>query len=122
MARLGSLYDSVWTGAQLASPRSMNQSLEDCEHTMISRYAMAAFLARKYDIVNPFVQSAVARLADFTDSMGDAKMKSYVEATPDPIAGLLRLAYTPGEFLQWRSGVVAVPPPSGLPAPPPPPP
>jgi hypothetical protein len=124
MARLGSLYDSVWTGVHLALPGSINENLEDCEQNLISKYAMAVFLARKHDVVNAFVKSAAARLADFTDSMGDAKMKSYVEATPDPTnnTGLFRLAYTPGEFLQWRSGVLAAALPSGLPAPLPPPP
>jgi hypothetical protein len=34
---------------------SIGVSLEDCEQNMISNYAMAVFLARKYDIVNPFV-------------------------------------------------------------------
>jgi hypothetical protein len=123
MARWGSLYDSVWTGLRLALPGSGDASLEGCAQSMVSRYAMAGYIARKNDIVHPLVRSALARLADLTDAVGDAKMKAYVEATPDPTlpTGLpFRLGYAPGEFAHWRSGALALPPPSGLPPPLPP--
>jgi hypothetical protein len=44
-------------------------------------------------------------------------MKPYVEAVQDPLSPGSKLAYVSGEFLQWRSGVVAIPPPSGQPGP-----
>ena len=49
--------------------------------------------------------------------MGDDKMKGYVESTQDPLDPSSHLVYVNGEFLQWRSGVVSAPPPSGQPAP-----
>jgi len=59
----------------------------------------------------------VSRLAFFTDYLGDDKMKGYVENTPDPLSPSSKLVYVSGEFLQWRSGVVATPPASGAPSP-----
>jgi hypothetical protein len=84
---------------------------------MIAKYVTAALTARKYNVKDLAVQSAVGRLAYFTDYLGDDKMKAYVENTQDPVDSNSKLVYTTGEFLQWRSGVVATPPPDGEPAP-----
>jgi hypothetical protein len=84
---------------------------------MVGKYVTAAMIARKYNVKNLAVQNAVSRLAYLSDYLGDDKMKAYVENTPDPINPSSRLTYTNGEFLQWRSGVVAAPPTSGKPAP-----
>jgi hypothetical protein len=91
--------------------------MELCNQKMIARYVTAALLARKYNVKNSTVQAGVSRLAYFTDYLGDDKMKPYVEATPDPLSPNSKLLYVSGEFLQWRSGVVATPPPSGQAAP-----
>jgi hypothetical protein len=77
----------------------------------------AALIARKYNVKDPTVQNAVSRLAFFTDYLGDDKMKGYVENTPDPLDASNKLVYRNGEFLQWRSGVVATPPSNGASAP-----
>jgi hypothetical protein len=94
-----------------------DQYMEVCNQKMVSRYVTSALIARKYNAKNSTVQNAVSRLAYFTDYLGDDKMKPYVESTPDPLEPNSKLAYVPGQFLQWRSGVVAAPPPSGQPAP-----
>jgi hypothetical protein len=91
--------------------------MEVCNRQMVGKYVTAAMTARKYNVKNPAVQNAIARLAYLTDYLGDDKMKAYVEATPDPVNPGSRLVYTNGEFLQWRAGVVAAPPASGQPAP-----
>jgi hypothetical protein len=91
--------------------------MEVCNQKMVGKYVTAALIARKYNVKNAAVQNAVARLAFFTDFLGDDKMKAYVEQTPDPIDPNSKLVYSSGEFLQWRSGVVSTPPPSGQPAP-----
>ena len=91
--------------------------LEVCNQKMVSLYVTAALIARKYNVKNAAVQNAVARLAFFSDYLGDDKMKAYVQNTPDPLSSGSNLVYVSGEFLQWRSGVVATPPPSGTPAP-----
>jgi hypothetical protein len=84
---------------------------------MVSKYVTAALIARKYNVKDTAVQNGVGRLAFFTDYLGDDKMKPYVEATPDPLDPNTKLTYTNGEFLQWRSGVIAAPPANGQPAP-----
>jgi hypothetical protein len=84
---------------------------------MVGKYVTAALIARKYNVKNASVQAAVARLAFLTDYLGDDKMKAYVENTPDPLSPSEKLVYVNGEFLQWRSGLVEAPPPSGQPAP-----
>ena len=91
--------------------------MEVCNQKMVSRYVAAALLARKYNVKNATVASGVSRLAYFTDYMGDDKMKPYVEQTPDPLDPNSKLVYAPGEFLQWRSGVVAAPAANGQPPP-----
>ena len=91
--------------------------MDVCNQKMIREYVTAALLARKYNAKNATVQAAVSRLAYFTDYLGDEKMKPYVEAVQDPLSPGSKLAYVSGEFLQWRSGVVAIPPPSGQPGP-----
>jgi hypothetical protein len=94
-----------------------DQYLELCTQKMVSRYVTAAMVARKYNVRDATVQKAVTRLAFFTDYLGDDKMKAYVEQTPDPNSQGTNLVYTPGMFLQWRSGVDATPPADGQPAP-----
>jgi hypothetical protein len=92
---------------------SKDRYMEVMNQKMVSMYAQAAMTARKYNVKNTAVQSAVARLAFLTDYLGDDKMRAYVEQTPDPVNPGSKLAYAPGEFLQWRSGVVTTPPPNG---------
>jgi tetratricopeptide (TPR) repeat protein len=94
-----------------------DQYLEVCNQKMVSRYASAALTARKNNVKNPAVQNGISRLAFFTDFLGDDHMKAYVENTDDPDEPGKKLVYTPGEFLQWRSGVVAAPPANGATAP-----
>jgi tetratricopeptide (TPR) repeat protein len=94
-----------------------DQYMELCNQKMVSKYATAALTARKYNVKDAAVQSAVGRLAYLTDYLGDDKMKAYVENTPDPLSPNSKLVYVPGEFLQWRSGVVFAPPANGEPAP-----
>jgi len=94
-----------------------DQYLEVCNQKLVGKYVTAALIARKYNVKDASVQNAVSRLAFFTDYLGDDKMKGYVENTPDPLSPSSKLVYVSGEFLQWRSGVVATPPASGAPSP-----
>jgi hypothetical protein len=94
-----------------------DQYMEVCNQKMVGKYVTAAMTARKYNVKDAAVQSAVARLAFLSDYLGDDKMKAYVENTPDPLSPSDKLVYVNGEFLQWRSGLVLSPPPSGAPAP-----
>lgn len=100
-----------------------DQRLDQSNQRMINRYVQAALFARKYNVKNSAVQAAVARLAFFTDFLGDEKMRKYVEQTPDPMdpepdpAKKRKVSYTSKMFLQWRAGLVSHPPPTGDPAP-----
>ncbi len=94
-----------------------DQYMEVCNQKMVGKYVTAALTARKYNVKDAAVQSAVARLAFLTDYLGDDKMKAYVENTPDPLDPSGKLVYTSGEFLQWRSGLVSTPAPSGAASP-----
>ncbi len=94
-----------------------DQYMELCTKQAVGKYTTSALIARKYNVKDQAVTSAVARLAYFTDYLGDDKMKGYVEGTTDPLDPNSHLVYVNGEFLQWRSGVVATPPPNGQPAP-----
>jgi tetratricopeptide (TPR) repeat protein len=94
-----------------------DQYLEVCNQKLVGKYVTAALIARKYNVKDAAVQNAVSRLAFFTDYLGDDKMKGYVENTPDPLDPNSKLVYRSGEFLQWRSGVVATPPSNGASAP-----
>ena len=59
--------------------------MEVCNQKMVGKYVTAALTARKYNVKNARCRAAVARLAYFTDYLGDDKMKAYVEHTPDPL-------------------------------------
>jgi hypothetical protein len=93
------------------------KELTGSDEVMVRRYATAVALARKFNVRNPAIQRAVARLAYFTEVIGEAKMRAYVEGTSDPADKSKKLTYTDGQFVQTRSGQTAVPPPSGAPSP-----
>jgi hypothetical protein len=84
---------------------------------MVRRYATAVALARKFNVRNAAIQRAVARLAFFTEIIGEAKMRQYVTNTTDPTDKTKKLSYTDGQYVQTRSGQTAVPPPSGATSP-----
>jgi tetratricopeptide (TPR) repeat protein len=94
-----------------------DQYLEVCNQKLVGKYATAFVVAKNYNVKDPTVQKGVARLAFFTDYLGDDKMKGYVEQTPDPLHPGSNLTYSTGQFLQSRSGVVTAPPANGQPAP-----
>ena len=76
---------------------------------MVRRYAQAVYLARKYNVRNAFVNKAIAKLAYYTDIIGDAKMKEYVTATSDPTDPSKKLDYKDGQFVQSRPGLTSTP-------------
>jgi tetratricopeptide (TPR) repeat protein len=81
------------------------RTLEASTRSMIGKYATAAVVARDRDVTTPAVRDAIARLAHYTDYLGDAAMKRHVEATPDPAQPARSLVYADGEFLRWQPGV-----------------
>jgi tetratricopeptide (TPR) repeat protein len=95
--------------------------LAGADELMVRRYATAVALARRYNVRNDEVTHAIARLAYFTDIIGNDKMRAYVTKTKDPAdpSKSRTLPYSDGMYLQSRPGLTATPPPvgEGLPVP-----
>jgi hypothetical protein len=81
------------------------------DELMVRRYATAVALARKYNVRNDEVTHAIARLAYFTDIIGNDKMRQYVSKAKD--ANGSPLSYTNDMYLQSRPGLTATPTPNG---------
>ncbi len=107
------LRDTVKEGWRTKKEKELNGS----DEVMVRRYATAVALARKFNVRNAAIQRATARLAYFTDIIGEAKMRQYVTNTTDPTDKTKKLSYTDGQYVQTRSGQTAVPPPSGASSP-----
>jgi hypothetical protein len=87
--------------------------LAGTDAVMVRRYAQAVYLARRYNVRNEQVSRAIAKLAYYTDIIGDAKMKEYVTNTSDPTDPSKKLEYQDGQYVQSRPGLTTTPPPSG---------
>ncbi len=74
------------------------QTLLDAEGAMVTRYAAAVFLARKYDVKTVAAASATSGLAHFSEVLGEAKIREYVSATPNPEDTSLKLEYQDGMY------------------------
>ena len=85
------------------------------DEIMVRRYVTAITLARAYNVRSAAVVHAIGRLAFYTDTIGDAKLRTYVTGTTDPTdpSHSRKLDYKDGQFVQGRPGITSVPPPSG---------
>jgi hypothetical protein len=72
---------------------------------MVRYYAQAVAYAKAYNVRNQWTAHAIARLAYFTQIVGDAKMATYVTATTDPTNKPNKMTYTNGQFLQTRAAL-----------------
>ena len=90
-----------------------DSELAGSDQAMVRRYASAVALARKYNVRNDAVQHAIEKLAYYTDIIGEAKMREYVTATPDPVDGTKKLDYRDGSYVQSRPGLTSTPAASG---------
>ncbi len=87
-----------------------SQELDGADEVMVRRYATAVTLAQTYNVRNQEVTRAIGRLAYFTDIIGDAKLGQFVTNTPDPTnKGATKLTYRPGQYVQTRPGLAALP-------------
>ena len=90
-----------------------DNELNGADNLMVRNYASSVHLARKYNVRSAYVQKAIARLAYFTDIIGDQKLRGYVTNTADPSEAGKKLDYRDGQYLQSRPGLTAVPKASG---------
>jgi outer membrane protein assembly factor BamD (BamD/ComL family) len=109
----GQIRDAVRDGWRTRKEKE----LTGADTLMVRRYASSVALARRYNIKNASTQRAIARLAYFTDIIGDAKMREYVTQTGDPTdqTGAKKLEYKDGQYVQTRPGQTAVPASNGAP-------
>jgi len=106
--------DQIRSAAKEGWRSKKEKELSGSDTLMIRRYATAVALARKYNVRNAAVNKAIARLAYFTDIIGDAKMREYVTGAADPTDKEKKLDYRDGQYMQTRPGLTAVPPPNGV--------
>jgi hypothetical protein len=64
----------------------------------VGRYAQAVRLADSVSAKSTWLATASTRLSAFTDKLGEAKMKAYVESTPDPLDASKMLTYASGQY------------------------
>ncbi len=82
-----------------------DSEVDAADQIMVRYYAQAVALSRAYNVRNPGVARAVARLAYFTDLIGDPKMATYVSSTNDPTHQGSKLSYTNQMYVQTRPGL-----------------
>ena len=109
--------DEIRTRAKEGWRSKKETELAGSDTLMVRRYATAVFLARKYNVRNPSVSKAIAKLAYYTDIIGDTKMREYVTSTADPTDASKKLEYKDGQYVQSRPGQTATPTPNGSPLP-----
>jgi hypothetical protein len=105
--------DAVRMRVETGWREARDRELDSADQVMVDRYGNAISLARRYNLSNPAVARATARLAFFTDVIGEAKLQQYT-------GRVTSLEYSPGLFLRLRPGLVTSPKPEGM-APPAPP-
>ncbi len=103
--KAGAIRDAVRDGYRGRRDRE----IEAADTVMVRHYASAFAFAKKANVRNTQVEKAVRRLAYFTDIIGDAKLKVYVEGTIDPTDPTKKLEYRDGLYLQSRPGQSALP-------------
>jgi hypothetical protein len=103
--------DDIRSSVKEAWRANKEKELNGTDTLMVRYFAMAVAYARKFNVRNPFVATAINRLAYYTDIIGDAKMREYVTATSDPTdpTKQAHLSYTDGMYVQQRPGLTAVP-------------
>jgi tetratricopeptide (TPR) repeat protein len=103
--------DELRTSVKEGWRKKKDVELAAADELMVRRYATAVALARKYSVRNDEVTHAIARLAYFTDIIGNDKMRTYVSKAKD--ANGSPLSYTDNMYLQSRPGLTATPAPNG---------
>ncbi len=105
--------DAIRMRVETTWREARDRELDSADQVMVDRYGNAISLARRYNVSNAAVQRATARLAFFTDVIGEAKLQQHTGRVPS-------LEYSPGLFLRLRPGLVTSPKAEGLvpPAPP----
>ena len=92
------------------------RSLNDADKAMVKFYVEAVVWAKAWKVRNPPVDTAIQRLAFFTDILGDAKLREFSQGILEPEAKRPFL-YQDGIFLRSRPGMSLPLTADGLPEP-----
>jgi hypothetical protein len=87
------------------------KELDAADEVMVRRYAEAVAAARLASVESKAVSRAIARLAYYTDLVGDAKLGVWVGRTPDPAdrTGQTMLVYRERMYDRARPGLAPAP-------------
>jgi hypothetical protein len=80
------------------------RSLDDADKAMIKFYTEAVVWGRAFKVRNAAVDTAIQRLAFFTNILGDPKMRGYTQGVLDPETKQ-PFVYQDGIFLRTRPGM-----------------
>jgi hypothetical protein len=105
----GDRADALEDAARDAWRTRKQTELDGADEVMVRRYAAAVAVAHAYGVTSPAVTRAAARLAYYTDIVGDAKLGSWVVKVPDPTdpTGQTKLTYRERMYDQTRPGYPA---------------
>jgi outer membrane protein assembly factor BamD (BamD/ComL family) len=109
-------YDTFTANRRTQWRKSRDQYLADADKAMVRGYVESILWAEAWKVRVDSVDKAIARLAFFTDIIGDAKLRDYSNGLKDPVKQQ-PFVYTDGTFLRMRRGMTTQAKPKLLPAP-----
>jgi hypothetical protein len=92
------------------------RSLDDADKAMVKFYTEAVVYGRAFKVRNAAVDTAIQRLAFFTNILGDAKLREFSQGVVDPETKA-PFQYSDGVFLRTRPGMAPPLKSDDLPAP-----
>ncbi len=92
------------------------RALDRADGTMLKLYAEAVLLARAHGVHDAAIDTAIRRLAYFTEILGDAKIREQARGLTDP-ATKAPFQYADGLFVRMRPGMPLGLQPDALPVP-----
>jgi hypothetical protein len=96
--------------------KKRDADLTNVDKVMVAGYGEAVIWARAWQVRVAAADTAVRRLAFFTDILGDQKLREYAQNIKDPTTKQ-PIEYKDGMFLRMRRGLTADVPSELLPAP-----
>ena len=95
-------YDTFSANRRTQWRQARDQDLEQADKVMVKQYTEAIVWAKSWKVRVDAVDHAIARLAFFTEIIGDAKLRQYSAPVQEPKGGAF--AYQDGMFMRMRRG------------------
>jgi hypothetical protein len=108
-------YDTFTANRRTQWRQTRDQDLDQADKVMVKQYAEAIVWAKAWKVRVDAVDHAIARLAFFTEIIGDAKLRDYSSTVKEPKGGAF--VYTDGVFMRMRRGQTTTVAPQVLPSP-----